>query len=1098
MSQGEEALAHDGAAIDEPRVFQEALSLSTDDERRSYLDETCRADPAMRTRVLQLLAAYEQDKAFLSGTDDVSFLPPPKATGTSLLGTTLGPYKLLSILGEGGMGVVYLAEQQAPIKRRVAIKLIKPGMDSQQVLARFGAERQALALMDHPHIARVFDADTSSGGYPYFAMEYIHGQPITEFCDQFQLGITERLQLFQTVCEAIQHAHQKGVIHRDIKPSNVLVSMVDRKPVPKIIDFGIAKAVDGQFPEAAASTIQGQLVGTLDYMAPEQVRRDRAAIDTRTDVYALGALLYELVSGKPPFEPMRLRIAPLDELIRIISYETPRYPSDRRRRELELSGSKRLSRLTTRLLGSPRNDLDWVVMKAIAKSPGQRYVTPQALADDVGRYLRNEAIQAKPPRPMEQTWRWIRRRPLVAALIGVVAASTFALAALEIQYGRRLKASLDATQSLLYGTRINFAWRAREQGDYSTYRKIVDEYGDGKPLADFRGSEWHYLTRLTRRDYRQVTRLPLAIYSICRSKDGSTVAAGGGKPQVYLFDYSDGRLIDSWDTEQYEVNSVLLSADGKTLWTAGDDGCVCAWNLPGHSKKYDTPTIATEKIFNLLVDENRKLLFGCGTPHSILIWNSETGEPVGEMKGHTGTIQTIVWSPDRKHIASASDDNDVRLWDATTFQSVQTYTPTDGPNWKQKNLAFSSDGETLFSATGRDWLIAYEVKTGRQLARHSFPDSPHGIAVSPEADRVAVVDARSNFSVLREEFDKNGLVTALTPTTSWSGGESQIRTLLPTDGGRRLLTGARDGWIAEWEVPWLSAAAEVNLRTGDIWNFAFQENSTSIVTVGDGVRFLTLDGEETKSLDRSASLQQMTSVESAGLLAVGGHFDVFIHKKDSSDPPVTFRTPWKMNELALTHDGRSLVIASDRENEILIVSPQTGEEQTKLSLPDTYLARCSPTDRILAATVQMKRMEVFRLGDPGSKNSSPRKLWETPTYEDDVHAIEFSPDGRFLFTGHGDRMIRMWDVATGRTVREFRGVRNRVGSLSVSPDGRTLASIDRSNYVSLWHIATGQLLFDTPTGSTTTQGSKVCRFSPDGKWLAFTFGDTAIRMLRLE
>ena len=307
-------------------IFFGALQIGSPGERAAYLDGACAGDNDLRGRVEKMLTAQAQAGSFLEvpvrelgQTIDQPPLEKP--------GTQIGPYKLLQQIGEGGMGVVYMAEQQEPVRRKVALKIIKPGMDTRQVIARFEAERQALSLMDHPNIARVLDAGATNSGRPYFVMELVKGQPITEYCDEHRLAPRQRLELLLPVCQAIQHAHQKGIIHRDIKPSNILVAEYDQQPVPKVIDFGVAKATSQRLTEKTMFTGFGQIVGTLEYMSPEQAKVNQLDIDTRSDIYSLGVLLYELLTGTTPFDRQRLRSAALDEMLRIIREEEPPRPS---------------------------------------------------------------------------------------------------------------------------------------------------------------------------------------------------------------------------------------------------------------------------------------------------------------------------------------------------------------------------------------------------------------------------------------------------------------------------------------------------------------------------------------------------------------------------------------------------------------------------------------------------------------------------------------------------------------------------------------------------------------------------------------------------
>jgi hypothetical protein len=353
------------------------------------------------------------------------------------IGTMIGPYKLLQRIGEGGMGVVFMAEQTNPISRRVALKIIKPGMDTRDVIARFEAERQALSIMDHPNIAKVLDAGTTEAGQPYFVMELVKGVPITDYCDDKQLSVAERLQLFVTVCQAVQHAHQKGVIHRDLKPSNILVAQYDDRAVSKIIDFGVAKATNQRLTEKTLFTRFGQIVGTFAYMSPEQAKFNELDVDTRTDLYSLGVVLYELLTGDTPHAKQKLQQAALDEIIRIIRQEDPLRPSAR------ISSIETLPAVAANRHVEPkrlaiilRGELDWIVMKALEKDRARRYETANALAVDIQRHLDNEPVSACPPSATYRIRKAVRRHKMAfgaafavasSLLIGLVGTAWFAM-----------------------------------------------------------------------------------------------------------------------------------------------------------------------------------------------------------------------------------------------------------------------------------------------------------------------------------------------------------------------------------------------------------------------------------------------------------------------------------------------------------------------------------------------------------------------------------------------------------------------------------------------------------------------------------------------
>jgi serine/threonine protein kinase len=455
--------------LDEETIFHRASQMPADD-RAAFLDEVCAGDPALRQRIERLLLAHAEPAGFmekpvadLGATSEFSphaaaaqsaTTDEPNPAANVALGTMIGPYKLLQELGEGGMGSVYLAEQEQPVRRRVALKVIKPGMDSAQVLARFEQERQALAVLDHPNIAKVLDAGTIDRsplaprevsstttdadsarrsplaeregyvGRPYFVMELVKGVPITKFCDQERLSPIERIDLFIPVCQAVQHAHQKGIIHRDLKPSNVLIALYDGRPVPKVIDFGVAKATGQRLTERTVFTEVGSIVGTLEYMAPEQAELNNLDIDTRADIYSLGVMLYELLTGSPPFTAKELRGAAFTEMLRIIREVEPAKPSTK------LSSSEELPAIAAKRKLEPgpltrlvHGDLDWIVMKCLEKERNRRYDSANQLAIELGRYLNHEPVDAGPPGVGYRLRKFVRRHrgPVVAAALLLLA-----------------------------------------------------------------------------------------------------------------------------------------------------------------------------------------------------------------------------------------------------------------------------------------------------------------------------------------------------------------------------------------------------------------------------------------------------------------------------------------------------------------------------------------------------------------------------------------------------------------------------------------------------------------------------------------------------
>jgi serine/threonine protein kinase len=489
----------------EQAIFNAACRITEPDARRRYVEQLCGQDAELRQRIEALLRIHDEDQTFLQTPDGAA---GPNGTAAEGPGTVIGPYRLVRKIGQGGMGTVFLAEQTRPVQREVALKIIAPGMDSRQVIARFEAERQALALMDHPNIAHVLDAGTTPAGRPYFVMELVKGVPITTYCDELRLTPRQRLGLFVDVCQAVQHAHQKGIIHRDLKPSNILVAVYDGKPVPKIIDFGVAKATGQKLTERTIVTQFGSLVGTPEYMSPEQADPNQLDVDTRSDVYALGVLLYELLTGTTPLRRSNAEGAGLLELLRQVREDEPPRPSAR------LAATERLASIAARRSLEPkklralvRGDLDWIVMKCLEKDRTRRYETADGLARDIARHLHDEPVEASPPSAGYRLRKYARRHKTAlataaafAVLLVAATATSIVLASWALRERDRaeqqkraaetnFKRSLDAVDKmltrvgeteLLYVPQMEPVRRDLLQDALRFYQEFLRERGDSR------------------------------------------------------------------------------------------------------------------------------------------------------------------------------------------------------------------------------------------------------------------------------------------------------------------------------------------------------------------------------------------------------------------------------------------------------------------------------------------------------------------------------------------------------------------------------------------------------------------------------------------
>jgi serine/threonine protein kinase len=556
----------------EEQLFHQALEQSPD-RRAAFLDAACSSDVALRERLEALLRACDNPGSFLQLPAAAVYSPTlVERPATEAPGMVIGPYKLLEQIGEGGFGNVFMAEQTAPVRRMVALKVIKPGMDTRQVIARFEVERQALALMDHPNIAKVLDAGTTQTGRPYFVMELVRGVPITTYCDQRQLSPRERLDLFITVCQAVQHAHQKGIIHRDIKPTNVLVTQHDDRPVVKVIDFGVAKAMSGQLTDKTLFTGFSQMIGTPLYMSPEQTEMSGLGVDTRSDIYSLGVLLYELLTGTTPLSHKRIEDAGFDEILRMIREEEPPKPSTRLAQSSETlpAISARRHMEPAKLTKLMRGELDWIVMKTLEKDRSRRYETASAFAADVQRYLRDETVEACPPSPWYRFRKFARRNKR-----GLLSASAVVLATLltATVSGVLIWQSIDRERSGAYYERIALAEREWGANNLSRMQQLLEQCPE-----DLRGWEWHYLQRLPY-GVLPPLRHESPVYRAAFSTDNRYLATATKDGVITLWRAATGVEVRRWRAHEANATCLDFSPDGRFLASGGWDSQIKIWDV---------------------------------------------------------------------------------------------------------------------------------------------------------------------------------------------------------------------------------------------------------------------------------------------------------------------------------------------------------------------------------------------------------------------------------------------------------------------------------------------------------------------------------------
>ncbi len=748
-------------------VFNEALDKADDAARAAFLEQACGDDAELRRRVEALLAAHRGAGRFLdldptdAPRDSTSESAPmrERATGDGQEGMIIaGRYRLLEKIGEGGMGEVWVARQSEPVKRRVALKLIKAGMDSRAVVRRFEQERQALALMDHPNIARVLDGGLTPGGQPFFVMELVNGLEVTKFCDEARLTPRDRLELFVPICQAVQHAHHKGIVHRDLKPANILATIIDGKPVPKVIDFGIAKATAGRLTAESLSTQFGAVVGTLEYMSPEQAAFSGDDIDTRADIYSLGVILYELLIGLRPIDAERLRRAALPEMVRIIREEEPTRPSTRLSTDQSLPSLAALRQTEPRrLMALLRGELDWVVMKCLEKRRDRRYDTANALAHDIQRYLANETVEARPPSASYRMAKLLRRHRVAIATTGVVAAAlvfgtvlsawqalraskaeSVALRAERVAVVERDEATARRTEAeaarenlrrTLYAADMGLVQAAWEGGRHREVTRLLEREKAENP--DLLGFEWNYWMRQSHQAARTIS-LPRSAfrYFPAFSGDGSRfVAISGRIPVKSKGKPLDYRVVDwkVWDVSSGQVVATVAfpegDADFASLNTDGSRLAIALKTDDDASGKHE---------------------------HLLMVVDTATGRMVVR-RTLKNNLYSVQFSPDGRRLGAIvspheADEkygpgNAILVWDAETGAEIRAI-PGTFPREGSRH-AFSVDGkrvaatiETGKNPSQRDVKL-WEVDSGARSHRFRRParSTPRSSASAPTARR---------------------------------------------------------------------------------------------------------------------------------------------------------------------------------------------------------------------------------------------------------------------------------------------------------------------------------------------------------------------------
>jgi len=1058
--------------------------------------------------------------------DSSSDLPPTADAPQSVepIGSMIGPYKLLQVIGEGGMGTVYLAQQERPVRRRVALKIIKLGMDTKHVVARFEAERQALSMMEHPNIARALDVGATDTGRPYFVMELVKGLAITRYCDEKRLTVNERLELFKAICNAVQHAHQKGIIHRDLKPSNILVAEYDKQAVPKIIDFGLAKALHQPLTDKTMFTRLGQVVGTLEYLSPEQSQMSQLDVDTRADIYSLGVLLYELLTGSLPLDRARLRSMALDQVHKLIREEEPPKPSTR----LSRSGSSETiaanRQIESKRLGSLlRGDLDWIVMKAMDKDRNRRYESANGLGMDIQHFLQGDPVTAAPPSAGYRLRKFAKRNrvavvvsslvamALVVAVVGTSAGMAWALAekgranqqsdlarqaqasaqnaqktaeeahadALYAQYVSNIPAAnsfLNDNSTILARNTLtrtppehrNYEWAVLVNRAWPVY-PMDDRGGADLAADDSASSHWkvgrtHILREII------PSNVSGGLNSGQFSPDGESVFLALAAGAVKRFSVATGDELARYTTPGGVLLATGVCPDGEIVGGFTFSSRLSLWDVETQTRLMSHPDsvqLSPPWIFRWTPDKRYVISSHMGS--TIRIWdtNSPDLKMVKQWHAHDKDAMDLFVSTEGDFLITASLDKTLRKWSLPDGEPMGVYSAPTSKEIEFQGISPTGKMAVTVCAGGSSFL--WNIETGEKIHDLARPDSNpydgdnrHAASFSRDESCVAVMTGRLGATV----FD----VATGKPLNSIEGHGYPLRSIQLAPNGDRLLTISEDNRARIWGcVP--EQPTELARAHSDI---IFQIDINTA-----GTRLLA------GSFDTTASVWNLQTQQRETVYT--GH-DSEIIAVDFSPNGVHAASLDALGGLHVWEitTGEPLLAIEPKSNDFAkrLARAGGGLRKNVLNFPAVLSTGLFTPDGSRVVAFQNDSMKVF-----DAQTGDVLAVLEDANFSG---WPVFSHDSALVAVLELSRQeVGVWDIRTGEFQSRLVGNREHLVMLDFSPvDNRLVTSIMDSK-ITIWDASSGRKVreLDEPAGA----GSS-CRFSSDGQFLLVGYSDSTARV----